>query len=42
VIGPDGALQLPDALRRAWPPGTRVEIVPDGDDLRLRRDGERP
>ncbi|RJK96113.1 ABC transporter ATP-binding protein [Vallicoccus soli] len=38
VVGPDGAVQLPDALRSAWPPGTRVEVVPDGDELRLRRE----
>jgi len=37
VIGRDGGLQLPDRYLEAWPPGTLVDVVPDGDDLRLRR-----
>jgi energy-coupling factor transporter ATP-binding protein EcfA2 len=37
VIGRDGGLQLPDRYLEAWPPGTLVDVVPDGDDLRIRR-----
>ena len=37
VIGRDGALHLPENLLESWPPGTLVEVLPDDDDLRLRR-----
>ena len=39
VVGRDGGLQLPDDLAETWPPGTLVEVLRDGDDLRLRRGG---
>jgi putative ABC transport system ATP-binding protein len=41
VVGRDGGLQLPDDLVDAWPPGTLVEVLRDGDDLRLRQRGHR-
>ena len=39
LIGRDGGLQLPDEHLEAWPPGTLVEVVRDGTDLRIRRRG---
>ncbi len=40
VVGTDGAVQLPDHLLDAWPPGSLVRVVEDPDDpdrLRLER-----
>jgi putative ABC transport system ATP-binding protein len=39
LIGRDGGLQLPDEHLEEWPPGTLVEVVRDGGDLRIRRRG---
>ena len=38
VVGKDGSLQLPPAVRRRWPPGTLIRIEDDGEQLHL---GER-
>jgi putative ABC transport system ATP-binding protein len=38
VIGVDGSLHLPDALRGDWPAGTLVSVEPDGGDLRITRE----
>jgi putative ABC transport system ATP-binding protein len=38
VVGKDGSLQLPPAVRRRWPPGTLLRIEDDGERLHL---GER-
>ena len=38
VVGADGAVQLPDRLRKAWPAGTLVEIEEGEDQLVLRRE----
>jgi hypothetical protein len=32
-------LQLPDEHLEAWPPGTLVDVVRDGAELRIRRRG---
>lgn len=37
VVGPDGAVPLPDAVLGGWPPGTLVRVEVDGDTLRLHR-----
>ncbi len=39
LIGRDGGLQLPDEHLEEWPPGTLVDVVRDGADLRIRRRG---
>lgn len=33
----DGAVPLPDDVLEAWPPGTRVRIVVEGDEIVVRR-----
>jgi ABC-type lipoprotein export system ATPase subunit len=33
----DGAVPLPDDVLGAWPPGTRVSVVADGDEIVIRR-----
>jgi ABC-type lipoprotein export system ATPase subunit len=36
VVGRDGSLQLPEAARRRWPPGTLLRAQDDGESLVLR------
>lgn len=38
VVGADGAVQLPERLRRSWPAGSLVEIEERDDHLVLRRE----
>ena len=38
VVGRDGSLQLPEAVRRRWPPGTLLRAEDDGTSLVLRED----
>jgi hypothetical protein len=33
----DGAVPLPDDVLERWPPGTRVRVVADGDEIVVRR-----
>jgi len=33
----DGAVPLPDEVLVRWPPGTRVRLLDDGDDVVIRR-----
>jgi putative ABC transport system ATP-binding protein len=40
VIGADGGLQLPDRVVEDWTPGTLVEVMRDGEDLRIRKADE--
>lgn len=37
VVGTDGSVQLPEAVLAAWPAGTLVDVVVDGETLRLLR-----
>ena len=37
VVGKDGSVHLPDELLADWPPGTRVVVERDGDNVRLSR-----